>query len=62
MDIPTAEEIKAAVPPQGIKIAELIAMFKSRVRKERSKDFVAAVKTVAHTRNVEGKGALLFLK
>lgn len=60
-DIPTADEIKAVVPPQGISIGDLIAMFRERIPKARSKEFIAAVKEVAHTRGPE-PSKLLYLK
>ncbi|KAL1301761.1 hypothetical protein AAFC00_005959 [Neodothiora populina] len=62
-EMPTADEVRAVVPPEGISIQNLIAIFKPRIpkRKDGSKDFVAIVKGVAHMRAGDQSG-LLYLK
>ncbi|THZ09546.1 Rap30/74 interaction domain-containing protein [Aureobasidium pullulans] len=45
--MPTADEVKAAIPPAGITISDLIRRFKERVPKENNKDFIKLVSSVA---------------
>lgn len=45
--LPTVEEIVPKLRPEGLTIPELLRMFKGRVPKDRSKDFIATVMKVA---------------
>ncbi|MBE7180423.1 MAG: hypothetical protein INR71_04285 [Terriglobus roseus] len=45
--MPTTDEILPLLPPEGIAIPALLALFRGRVPKERSKEFFATVKQVA---------------
>lgn len=45
--MPTSEEIKAAIPPGGISISDLIKRFRDQVPKESNGAFIGLVKSVA---------------
>lgn len=52
--MPTAEEIRAAIPAEGIKIQDLIARFKGRVNtKEAKAAFITSVKAVGRISKVD---------
>lgn len=44
-NFPTVEDVRAAIPPDGIELKSLVSMFKSRVA-SRSGDFISLVKLV----------------
>jgi transcription initiation factor TFIIF subunit alpha len=46
--VPSAKEIFDALPPEGMNIQSLIAIFKGRVDKTNSKDFIKTVKAVSN--------------
>lgn len=48
---PTEEEVRAAIPPEGIDISTLSNQFKGRVSGEQRKEFIALVRNVALMKN-----------
>ncbi|KAF2859931.1 hypothetical protein K470DRAFT_258454 [Piedraia hortae CBS 480.64] len=42
--LPTADEIRRAIPPGGLKIADVVAMFRSRFTSDRMSEFIALVR------------------
>lgn len=44
--MPTADEVRAAIPDEGITIKDLVAKFKANIPKGRGNEFIGVVKSV----------------